>query len=79
MIISDLNHFETVAEAGVVGAGVNLSAFNIADVCQTAFSTALGGKATANKGSAYADTTAISTNSSMLYQSNNIQDVAIDP
>ncbi|WP_017721420.1 hypothetical protein [Kamptonema formosum] len=88
MIISELNHFETVAESDVVGAGysynppvsgVNLSAFNTAWVSQYATSFALGGKATANKGSAYANTTAISTNTSVLVQSNNVQDVAIDP
>ena len=79
MIISDLNHFETVSETDVVGAGVNLSAFNTAWVSQYATSFALGGKATANKGSAYANTTAISTNTSLLSQCNNVQDVAIDP
>ena len=79
MIISDLNLFETVAEAEVVGAGVDLSAFNKAWVSQYADAYALGGKATANKGSAYANTTAISTNTSLLSQCNNIQDVAIDP
>ncbi|WP_017721422.1 hypothetical protein [Kamptonema formosum] len=79
MIISDLNLFETVAESDVVGAGVDLSAFNTAWVSQYADAYALGGKATANKGSAYANTTAIATNYSELCQLNNIQDVAIDP
>ncbi|WP_017721418.1 hypothetical protein [Kamptonema formosum] len=79
MIISDLNHFEPISESDVLGAGVNLSAFNIADVYQSAYAIAFGGKATANKGSAYANTTAIATNTSVLLQSNSVKDVAIDP
>jgi hypothetical protein len=79
MLISDLNHFETVAEAVVLGAGVNFSVFNTANLCQNAYAYACGGKATANKGGAYANTNANATNTSVLYQSNCVSDLAIDP
>ncbi len=79
MIISNLNHFETVAEADVLGAGVNFSVFNTANVSQYANAYAIGGKATANKGGASANTIATATNTSVLVQSNCVQDLAIDP
>jgi len=79
MIISDLNHLETVAELDVLGAGVNFSVFNIANVCQDAYAIACGGKATANKGCASANTNANATNTSVLIQSNCVSDLAIDP
>jgi|GEM_PF-2106008 hypothetical protein len=79
MIISDLNYLETVAELDVLGAGVDFSVFNIANVCQDAYAYACGGKATANKGCASADTNANATNTSLLVQSNCVKDLAIDP
>jgi hypothetical protein len=85
MLISDLNHFETVAETVVMGAGcvpvagVNFSVFNTANLSQYANAYAIGGKATANKGGAYANTNANATNTSLLYQSNCVSDLAIDP
>ena len=81
MIISDLNHLETVAESqGVIGGWTfAFSVFNKADVDQKALAYAYSGKATANKGNADASASAYATNYSVIDQSNKVTDIAIDP